>query len=149
MLDGRRIIPLAGGGTTRFHTTATVNLGALVAHAANSPRTQILNSGDPSPPSAREIGEFLAALVGWDGEFVTPPESSPIGGTPWSVPSDFIVSMDAANALGFRPAGSYAETLPPYVAWMKANAENWKTAFPTFGHYPEDPFDYAAEDAAL
>ena len=64
-------------------------------------------------------------------------------------PSDFIVSMEAADRLGYRPAGSYAETLPPYVDWMKANAADWKAAFPMFQHYPEDPFDYAAEDAAL
>ena len=31
----------------------------------------------------------------------------------------------------------------------EVRAADWKTAFPMFGHNPSDPFDYAAEDAAL
>ena len=32
---------------------------------------------------------------------------------------------------------------------MTAHAHDWQTAFPVFQHYGADPFDYAAEDAAL
>ncbi len=139
-----------GDADAHFHTSATVNIAAaLLRTVLDIPATRILNAGDPNPPSVREIGETLAAALGWTGSFVAVAADSAIGSTPWSVPSDFTVSMDAADSLGYRPAGSYAETLGPYVAWMKSHAADWQTAFPTFQHYPNDPFDYAAEDAAL
>ncbi len=149
MMDGRKIIPLAGNAVARFHTSATANIAALLVIALNQPGQLILNAGDPDPPSVREIGETLAARLGWTGQFVAVPPNSPIGGTPFSVPSDFTVSMDAANALGYRPAGTYAETIRPYLSWMQAHAATWRETFPMFTHYPTDPFDYVAEDATL
>lgn len=149
MLDRRKRIPLAGNTDARFHTSATANIAALLATALDQPGQLILNAGDPNPPSVREIGELLAARLGWTGEFVAAPDNSPIGGTPFSVPSDFTVSMEAATALGYQPAGSYTETLRPYLAWMAAHAASWRDTFPMFTRYPSDPFDYAAEDAAL
>ena len=77
------------------------------------------------------------------------PHDSAVGQTPFSAANPIIVSMEAAAALGYRPAANYDAALVPYVEWMKVNAAGWKTAFPMFGHYPSDPFDYAAEDAAL
>lgn len=149
MLDGRKIIPLAGNADARFHTSATVNIAAVLAATLDQPGQRILNAGDPNPPTVHEIGETLAAEFGWTGSFVSTPADSPIGSTPFSVPSDFTVSMDAAEALGYRPAGSYPETLRPYLAWLKSHAATWRQTFPMFTHYPADPFDYAAEDAAL
>ncbi|HWA20155.1 MAG TPA: NAD-dependent epimerase/dehydratase family protein [Devosia sp.] len=149
MLDGRKIIPLAGNADARFHTSATVNIAAVIAAALDHPGQFILNAGDPDPPSVRQIGETIAAQLGWTGEFVSVPADSPVGHTPFSVPHDFTVSMTAAERLGYRPAATYVETLVPYLEWMRANAAEWRAAFPTFGHYPSDPFDYAAEDAAL
>lgn len=149
MLDGRRHIPLAGDPDARFHTSATVNIAAVLATALDARGQHILNAGDPDPPSVRNIGETLAAALGWTGELIAVPADSPVGGTPFSVRSDFTVSMAAATALGYVPAATYAEALVPYVAWMKAHAADWRETFPMFGHYPSDPFDYAAEDAAL
>lgn len=148
MLDGRKRIPLAFGQST-FHTSATANIAALIRAAAESPATRILNAGDPNPPTVRQIGETIAAHLGWAGEFTDVPPDSQVGSTPWSTPSPMIVSMEAAGTMGYRPAGSYSEATAPYVDWMKSRATEWKTAFPMFGHYPSDPFDYAAEDAAL
>jgi nucleoside-diphosphate-sugar epimerase len=148
MLDGRKRIPLVFASST-FHTSATANIAALIRTVVDVPTTQILNAGDPNPPTVREIGETMAAHLGWTGEFVDVPPGSPIGHTPWSTPSPMIVSMDAAAALGYRSAGSYAETTAPYVEWMRSHVGDWRGTFPTFGHYPSDPFDYAAEDAAL
>jgi nucleoside-diphosphate-sugar epimerase len=148
MLDGRKRIPLVFGPST-FHTSATANIAALIHAAAASPPTTILNAGDPNPPTVRQIGETMAAHLGWTGEFIDMPPDATVGHTPWSTPAPMVVSMDAATALGYRPAGSYAETTAPYVLWMRAHAADWKTAFPMFGHYPYDPFDYVAEDAAL
>lgn len=148
MLDGRKRIPLVFGNST-FHTSATANIAALIAATAALPGVHIFNAGDPDPPTVRGVGETMAARLGWTGEFVDMPPDSVVGQTPFSATNPIIVSMDAAAALGYRPAGSYAETTAPYVEWMKRNAAEWKTAFPMFGHYPSDPFDYAAEDAAL
>jgi nucleoside-diphosphate-sugar epimerase len=147
MLDARTRIPIQFGHST-FHTSATANIARLVRVAAEAPAMRILNAGDPNPPTVRQIGETMAAHLGWTGEFVHMPPDSSIGGTPWSTPSPLIVSMEAATAIGYQPAGSYAETTEPYVAWMKSRAADWKSAFPMFGHYPSDPFDYEAEDAA-
>jgi nucleoside-diphosphate-sugar epimerase len=149
MLDGRKTIPLAGNADAHFHTSATVNIAAAITATLSHDGPIILNAGDPSPPSVREIGEAVAAHLGWTGSFVPAPADSAIGGTPFSVPSDFIVSMDAAEAIGYRPAATYAEALVPYLAWMQAHADTWRDAFPMFKQYPSDPFDYAAEDAAF
>jgi NAD(P)-dependent dehydrogenase (short-subunit alcohol dehydrogenase family) len=56
--------------------------------------------------------------------------------------------MPAAAALGYTPAASYADSIRPYVAWLRRHADDWQTAFPVFKSYPSDPFDYAAENAA-
>jgi nucleoside-diphosphate-sugar epimerase len=148
MLDGRTRIPLVFGDST-FHTSATANIAALIVAIAELASVHVLNAGDPEPPTVREVGETMAARLGWTGEFVDMPPESAVGQTPFSTANPIIVSMDAAAALGYRPAGSYAATTAPYVEWMKAIAAEWKSAFPMFGHYPSDPFDYAAEDAAF
>ena len=149
MLDGRRRIPLAGNPEARFHTSATANIAALLVAALGRAETLVLNAGDPDPPSIRQIGETIAAELGWDGSFVPVAADAPVGHTPFSVPHDFLVSMAAAEAIGYRPAGSYVETLRPYLDWMRREATDWRTAFPVFAGYPSDPFDYAAENDAL
>jgi nucleoside-diphosphate-sugar epimerase len=148
MLDGRKRIPLVFGHST-FHTSATANIAVLIAATVELDGVQTLNAGDPDPPSVRGVGETMAARLGWTGEFVDMPPDSAVGQTPFSAANPIIVSMAAATSLGYQPAGTYAETIVPYLEWMKANAADWKQAFPMFGRYPSDPFDYAAEDAAL
>jgi nucleoside-diphosphate-sugar epimerase len=148
MLDGRKRVPIVYGDST-FHTSATANIAALIRAAADAPGTHVLNAGDPDPRTVRGIGETLAAQLGWTGEFVDMPPDSEVGQTPFSAANPIVVSMDAATALGYRPAGTYEQTIVPYLAWMKANASDWTAAFPMFTHYPSDPFDYTAEDAAL
>lgn len=149
MLDGRTRIPLAGDGESIFHTSATVNIAALIRTVADASGTHILNAADPTAPTLRAIGELLAAQIGWTGEFVGVPMDSTIGQTPFSTPSPVVVSMAAAESIGYVPAGSYAETIVPYVEWMRSHAGDWQTAFPMFGKYPSDPFDYAAEQAII
>lgn len=149
MLDGRRAIPLAADGEAIFHTSATANIATLIGAVAARSDTLVLNAADPTAPSLRAIGETLAALVGWTGEFIGVPADSAIGQTPFSTPSPVVVSMAAAEAIGYVPAGSYAEMLAPYVAWMQSHIGDWQDAFPMFRKYPSDPFDYAAEDTAL
>src|SRR5665213_180345 len=46
ILDGRRAVPLAWDGESRFHTTATANIAELVAVVLGQPATQVLNVGD-------------------------------------------------------------------------------------------------------
>lgn len=148
MLDGRKRIPLVFGDST-FHTSATVNIAALIGATAGLPGVHVLNAGDPNPPTVRGVGQTMAAHLGWTGEFVDMPPDTPVGQTPFSAANPIVVSMEAADALGYRPAASYADATAAYVEWMKANAANWQAVFPMFSHYPSDPFDYAAEDAAL
>jgi nucleoside-diphosphate-sugar epimerase len=148
MLDGRKRIPLVFSNST-FHTSATANIAALIRAAADVRGTHILNAGDPDPPTVRQVGETMAAHLGWTGELIDVPPDSPVGSTPFSTPSPIIVDMRAAGAIGYTPAGTYAEVTVPYVEWMKSRAADWQHAFPMFGHYPSDPFDYAAEDSAL
>ncbi|MBL8598031.1 MAG: NAD-dependent epimerase/dehydratase family protein [Devosia sp.] len=148
MLDGRAAIPLAGDADVRFHTSATGNIAALIAASIEHGGQLVLNAGDPDPLTLRQIAETLAGMLGWSGRLLPVPAEAAIGQTPFSVPHDFTVSMEAAQAIGYAPAATYAEALVPYLAWMKGNAADWQAAFPMFAHYPSDPFDYAAEDAA-
>ena len=40
--------------------------------------------------------------------------------------------------------------MPPYLEWLaQGGTASWRERFPTYAAYPYDPFDYAAEDAAL
>ena len=73
----------------------------------------------------------------------------PIGETPFSVDNTVRLSMAKALATGWDGGPAYHDCLPDYVRWMVSHADDWKTAFPVFQSYESDPFDYAAEDAAL
>lgn len=136
-LDGRTRAAVAYGGRSRFHTTAAANLGELIRLAAG--RHGAFNAGDPDPPTVAEI----ARLIGLEP---VPVEGEPPGAsTPWSVEHPFVVDMTKAEQeLGYRPVTTYAEALPATIAWLQE-----ATGFPGLAAYPEDLFDYAAEDRLL
>jgi len=154
LLDRRARIPLAYEGRSRFHTTSTASIAALIATVAERTTTQVLNVVDADAPSVAEIGRAVMSVLGRSAEFVpVPDEGYPprMGVSPWSVPRPFVLSDGAARATGYAPVGTYAETVGAAVRWLAAGAagRDWRSAFPQLAAYPFDLFDYAAEDAWL
>jgi nucleoside-diphosphate-sugar epimerase len=153
-LDGRRKIPLKFGGESRFSTSATGNLAALVQFVAETPGTRILNAVDPETLTVAAIGQVVAAYMGVDCEFLRlgpQPDESSVGATPWSVPRPFVAADTAARALGYVPVETYAQSMPAYIDWMidTAARDDWRRHFTVSASYEADGFDYAAEDALL
>ena len=143
-LDGRTRVPLAHGGRSRFHTSAARNIGELVRVAAG--RHGAYNAGDPDPPNVTRI----AALIGLEP---VPVEGEPPGSaTPWSVEHPLVVDMGKARRdLGYEPVTTYEASLPETLEWLERTAagRDWREVFPGLAAYPEDLFDYAAEDLLL
>lgn len=154
MLDGRRRIPLAYRGASRFHSTAAGNIASLVLAALDAPGTRVLNVADSEAKSVLEIGRILAGQMAYHGEFVPidsdafPPT---IGATPWSIPKPMVLDTSAARALGWRSTSTYDEVAGEICSWLKDTAAmgDWRQRFPVLAGYPYDHFDYAAEDRLL
>jgi len=158
-LDGRRAVPLAHRGASRFHPVATANLAELARLAAGWRSSQVLNAADPDCPSVREIGDLVAAALGHDWALLLLPDGRGrgrgvgigVGVTPWSVPNPVVLDMSAAERLGYRAVTTYAQALPGLVAAAveEVGERDWRGVFPDLAGYPRDHFDYAAEDALL
>jgi nucleoside-diphosphate-sugar epimerase len=147
IVDGRRRIPLAWRGESRFHTTATVNLAELIRVAVETPGARVLNAADPETPSVAEIGRVIAGLYGIDLDLVLldgAPEKG-VGGTPWSTPLPIVADMARAEALGYQPVATYAEAIGAACQSAEALAAEGVEFVP----YLRAMFDYAAEDARL
>jgi len=155
VLDRRRQVILPFDGASVFQPTATVNLAELVALAAGRPGHRTLNCGDLDPPSAARISEIIDGLMNWSTErvLVAGPAPAPgVGDHPWCVPRPVVADMSRAQAeLGYREAASYADALAGAVAWVveACSGRDWREVLPTLASYPEELFDYAAEDAYL
>jgi nucleoside-diphosphate-sugar epimerase len=67
ILDGRRAIPLAYRGSSRFHTCAAANIAALILTALKVPGTKVLNIADPTAPSVAEIAALIARHLRYEG----------------------------------------------------------------------------------
>jgi nucleoside-diphosphate-sugar epimerase len=147
ILDGRRAVPLAFAGRSRFHTTACANIAELIATVLARPATQVLNIADPDAPSVAEIGAAAAKVYDSPIEMVpfAGPPSGAVGVSPWAIPAPLIISTARAEALGFRPVVTYAEGAHAACA----AAEALITAGRPFPDYMASMFDYAAEDAWL
>ena len=146
-LDGRLRIPLAYAGESRFHTSATVNIAELIRVVLQAPATQVLNAADPEALSVAEIGRTIAATYGVEIDLVLldgAPDKG-VGGTPWSTPLPLVADMSRADALGYRPVATYAQS----VAAACKSAEALAGAGVPFAPYLAKMFDYAAEDARL
>lgn len=154
VLDGRPAIPLAYGGTSRFQTTAAANIAAVVLAAATASGSQILNVADPDTPTVAEIATAIARHLGYRGKILgidDPSYPPPVGRTPWSVPRPFVVSGEAARAIGYAPATSYAGAVGTVCDGLVSEAGNgpWQDRYPALAAYPRNLFDYPAEDAVL
>jgi nucleoside-diphosphate-sugar epimerase len=151
-LDGRHWVPVVDGGKSLFHTTSTTLLASLAVHCLTRRIGGTFNAGDPRAPTVAEIAAAIGGLMGHDFTLI-PVDSLPraadhVGHTPWSAKNPLHLSMDRARATGWDGGPDYAACLPDYVDWLCAQPD-WKSAFPVFQNYGHDPFDYAAEDAAL
>lgn len=151
MLDGRKRIPVALDGASRFHTVATDNLAALVSAVAAGRVPGIFNAVDPQVTGASAILQCVADTMEADVEFVRfPGLSGHVGQHPWAVPRPFTASDAAARAIGYQPAGGYADLAPSVIEWLAGqDSSDWQQRFPGLAAYPYDLFDYAAEDAFL
>jgi nucleoside-diphosphate-sugar epimerase len=155
-LDGRRRIVLAYNGESRFHTTASENLGELIRCCAERPGTRALNCGDPEPPRLVEIARAIAAAMEHEWEEVRLPGEARgvVGRTPWSVPDShpFLVDMSAASEeVGYQPVTAYAKGVRVACEWLveATRGRDWREVLPAHARYYGDLFDYAAEDELL
>src|SRR5262249_25380254 len=153
ILDGRKVIPLAYRGTSRFHTTSVANIAALTRVVIDAPANRALNIADPSPPSVAEIAASIAQHMGYEGQIVeVPGEGYPatLGRTPSSVPRPFILDVRAAGELGYYPATTYADAVKLTCNWLVETAadSDWLERSPWF-RPPPDLFDYREEDRLL
>lgn len=149
LLDGRRRAPLSRDGAQRFHTAYAGNIAELIRVAIEVGGTQVLNAADPAAPTVREIGGMIAGAYGWDWELVDAGDAKGgVGATPWSAAGDFIVDMSRAAALGYRPVATYRDAIGETCRALEAAAvgRDWREAFPGLAAYPNDLFDYEAED---
>jgi nucleoside-diphosphate-sugar epimerase len=150
-LDGRRYVLLADRGSGRFQTTATENLAALLTIVAERPATQILNCGDPSPPTVLEIARAIASAmeVEWAELLLAGAAADGgLGDTPWSAPRPFVLDMTEAELLGYRPVTTYAEAVVATCRWLVEMTERreWQELWPEPAKRMAESFDYAAED---
>ena len=150
-LDGRQYVVLGDRGSGRFHTTSTENLAALLTIVAERPATQILNCGDPSPPTVLEIARAIASAmkVQWTELLLPRPAAyHDLGDTPWSVPRSFVLDMTEAELLGYRPVTTYAEAVVATSRWLVEVTEgrDWREIWPDAAERMARSFDYALED---
>jgi nucleoside-diphosphate-sugar epimerase len=152
-LDKRRFLPLEGAGRSVFHTTSTLGMASFVRHCLSRGIHGTFNIADPVAPSVAEVAALVAGHLGWDWQIVPtrdlPDAPGHIGHTPLSTAHPVRLSMAKARATGWDGGPDYAACLPRYLDGLVAHAADWRTAFPVFTRYGHDPFDYAAEDAAL
>ena len=153
MIDQRPVIPLAFRGESRFHTSAVENIAAVALLCLEKPGTRVFNIADPEALTLAEIGVAIARHMDFKGGFhlIDNDEYPPTAGsTPWSVPAPFTLDMTAAQAFGYKPVAAYREAVGEMCKWLvKLSPVDWRSAFPVLASYPNEQFDYAAEDVFL
>jgi nucleoside-diphosphate-sugar epimerase len=148
VLDNRKTLLLSHGGRGGDHTTAAVNTAALVETIAAHPGRRILNSADPDAPSGLDIARTIARHLHHDWqEILLEDDAGPgLGAHPWDYIPPVVLDTGASLALGYRPVGTFAETVPMEIDWLLAVPANRpKSADPFFAPFT----DYAAEDQFL
>jgi nucleoside-diphosphate-sugar epimerase len=154
VLDRRPAVILAHRGAGVDHTTAAVNIAALVEAVAHDPGVRILNSADPDAPSGLEIARAIAQTLGheWKEVLLDGDAVGNVGLYPWDAGHPIVLDTSAALALGYQPVGDYAATVVDTVEWLVESARGG----PDAAKLPRDDdeffaelFDYAAEDRFL
>jgi len=151
VLDRRPMVLLAGQGRGADHTTAAVNIAALVHVVAERPGRRILNAADPDTPNGLAISRVIAAVTGhtWDEVLLDNDAPAHLGRHPWHYRPPIVLDTGAALALGYEPVGDYATTVADTISWLLAESARRSSWTPPgvneelAGRW----FDYAAEDA--
>lgn len=148
VLDGRRTIPLAYHGRSRFQTTSADAIADAVVRAVAEELPMIANVSDADSPTVAEIGRTVMTIMETEAELVgLPDEPFPpkFGATPWSLPRPMVCS---AAATGRQ---TYAGSVTPAVKWLVDTipSDGWPRFLPQLAAYPNDHFDYDIDDRAL
>lgn len=113
-----RQLVLRRRGSDINHTSAAVNIAALIETVALQPGARLLNAADPDAPSVLEIARTVASLLDhtWDEVLL----DSDDGGEelPWQAKHPIVLDTSAALALGYRPVGDYATTVREEIDWL-------------------------------
>jgi nucleoside-diphosphate-sugar epimerase len=149
LLDGRKAIPLAYRGLSRFQTTSVAAIANAVLQAHSGDLAVVENVTDADCPTVVEIARAImnamsvkAELVGLPHVSTYPPE---LGATPWSIPQPIVGQSEVtANA-------TYSQTVGPTVKWLteEIQIDKWRDLLPQFAGYPYQHFDYHADERAL
>jgi nucleoside-diphosphate-sugar epimerase len=152
VLDRRPTVFLAERGESIDHTTAAANIAALIETAATVPGARILNSADPNAPNAREIARAVAERLGHTWNEVLLDDDGPLGRHPWQTQHPIVLDTSASLALGYRPVGTYQETVAEEIDWLVDAASGGDDAGllpPDDDEYFARYFGYPAEDLYL
>jgi nucleoside-diphosphate-sugar epimerase len=149
LLDGRTAIPLAYRGQSRFQTTSVAAIAdaILQAHAGNLPA--VANVSDADSPTVAEIGRAIMDIMDVRAELVGLPDipSYPpkLGATPWSVRRPMVCRGVASGE------ATYAQAVDSAIKWLiaKVRSDDWRRHLPQLAAYPDDHFDYLADERAL
>src|SRR6478752_6105688 len=153
-IDRRPSLILAHRGAGVDHTTAAVNIAALVEVVAHEPGARILNSADPDAPSGIEIARTIAHALDyeWQEVLLDGDAIGNVGLYPWDARHPIVLDTSASLALGYQPVGNYAATVVDTVEWLVEAARGG----PDAAKLPRDDdeffaelFDYVAEDRFL
>ncbi len=143
VLDQRPAVFFNQGGLGADHTTAAANTAALIETVALQPGDRIVNSGDPDPPSGPGIARAVASYfdLHWDEIVLAGPHE--LGDHPWNLVSPVRLDLSASEALGYRPVGTFAQTVGAEIEWLLSSRRNQPSDDdPYFGRY----FPYEEED---
>lgn len=148
ILDGRRRVPLAFDGATRFHTSAAANIAALCRVTSEKASTGIFNIVDPTALSVRQIGDAIASVygVGLDIVPLSGPPRDQVGAHPWCIPADMIMDMARAGSIGYQPAVTYTDTIEKVCRSAEAMV---RTGIALPAYLGPEFFDYEREDVLL
>lgn len=126
VLDKRHTLVLARGGRGGDHTTAAVNTAALIECVAGNPGSRILNSADPDALTGVEIARAVGKYLGhsWREILLGDGVDPDLGVHPWDFVPPVVLDTRAAESLGYRAVGTYAETIPTEIDWLVESDRN-------------------------
>jgi nucleoside-diphosphate-sugar epimerase len=138
MVDGRRVIVLdEEWARWRCLRGYVADVATAIALAVTDPRAvgRVYNVAEPNAWTEAEWVTRIAEAAGWGGRIVTAPRGRlPV---PFRTDQDLVADSSRIRAeLGYTEVVAPGEALRQTVAWERQ-------------HLPDQPADYAAEDAVI